>query len=111
MSEIEKLRYEVYLLDMYQNEYGEWQENERHLLGHLDLDCSADEGIKSVDILRAMRRFTFVNLMGRSVCTLDTVDQRRVYAEDLYGCGSWWEVGTVKGHLPVYGLQLMEETV
>ena len=38
-----------------------------------------------------------------------TTDRRTVYAEDYYGDGSWWEVGAVKNHVPVYGLKLKED--
>ena len=39
---------------------------------------------------------------------LNTTDRRRVYAEDYSGDGTWWEVGTVKDRMPVYGLRLIE---
>lgn len=111
MGKIEKQRFEVYLLDMYEDEYGDWQENERHMLGHLTVIPVIGSEIDARDILDAMRRFSYPDLVGRKIRALDTVDQRRVYAEDPYGSGTWWEVGTVKGHMPVYGLRLMEEAV
>ena len=33
---------------------------------------------------------------------------RRVYAEDLYGDGHWWEVGAKKDHMPLYGLMRLD---
>lgn len=111
MGKIEKQSFEVYLLDMYEDEYGEWQENERHLLGKLTLEHLVGGEVDAADILSAMQQFSYPDLMGRRVRALDTADRRKVYAEDLYGSGTWWEVGTVKGHMPVYGLRLMEEAV
>ena len=71
-------RFEVYYMDMYMDEGG-WTENERHLLGELTVESA-----------------------------LNTTDRRRVYAEDYSGDGTWWEVGTVKDRMPVYGLRLIE---
>lgn len=87
MGKIEKQRFEVYLLDMYEDEYGDWQENERHLLGHLTVGPLVGNEIDARDILGAMHRFSYPDLVGRKIRALDTVDQRRVYAEDLYGSG------------------------
>lgn len=70
--------FDVFYLDMWADGEGGWEENERHFL------C------------------------GRQIRTLDTTDRRRVYAEDYYGSGEWWEVGSVKEWRPIYGLQLKE---
>lgn len=57
------------------------------------------------DILAAMKQFSYSDLTGCRFQALKTTDRRRVYAEDYYGDGSWWEVGTVKDRAPVYGLR------
>lgn len=106
----EKQNYKVYLLDLYMDECG-WQENERHQLGQLTVEPSCGSEVNAMDILKAMNGFAYSDLLGRQIRALDTIDRRRVYAEDPYGSGTWWEVGMVKGHMPVYGLQLMEEAV
>lgn len=95
--------FEVFVLDVYQED-GCWVENERHCLGKLKVMPVAGE-IDGSDILAAMKQFSYSDLMGRRFQALQTTDRRRVYVEDYYGDGSWWEVGTVKGRMPVYGLR------
>lgn len=102
-----KNTYDVFALDMYLED-GCWTENERHYLGKLSVtpvSGNVDEG----DILAAMRAFSFSDLMGRRLRALDTTDRRRVYVEDYTGDGTWWEVGTVKDRMPIYGLRLIDE--
>jgi len=101
--------FDVYLLDVYPDENGGWQENDRHFLGKIDVEMVGTE-IDDFDILAAMRKFTYSDLSGRKINALMTTDRRTVYAEDYYGDGEWWEVGSVKNHVPVYGLKLREET-
>lgn len=109
MSGVNKLEYDVFLLDMWADEDGDWQENERHRLGELVVRPAVGAEVDANDILNALRRFSYPDTMGRRLRALDTTDRRRVYAEDLHGSGEWWEVGTVKNHMPVYGLKLKEE--
>lgn len=65
--------------------------------------------LDDVDILSALKGFSYRDFTGRTICALATTDRRTVYAEDFYGDGSWWEVGSVKGRVPVYGLKLRED--
>ncbi len=95
--------FEVFILDMYQED-GCWVENERHYLGRLKVTPATGE-VDESDILAAMKQFSYSDLTGCRFQALKTTDRRRVYAEDYYGDGSWWEVGTVKDRAPVYGLR------
>lgn len=97
--------FDVYLLDVYLDEDG-WQENERHKLGSVEVNCANGEEPDGVDILAALKDFSYRDLCGRSISALVTTDRRKVYAEDYYGDGSWWEIGAVKNRVPVYGLKL-----
>lgn len=100
----ELVRYEVYYLDMWKDPQG-WTENERFKLGLVDVVPGENGEVGAKNILEALMRFEYFDWFGNKRRVLDTTDRRRVYAEDLYGCGDWWEVGTVKGHMPVYGLK------
>lgn len=100
------MRYKIYRLDMYQDGDGAWVENDRLPLGTLDIDGDI-ESLTDVSILAALARFSFQDCVGRSIHVINTTDRRRIYAEDLYGDGTWWEVGEVKGHMPTYGLELL----
>jgi len=95
--------FEVFVLDVYQED-GCWVENERHRLGKLEVTPATGD-VDGYDILAAMKQFSYSDLMGHRYQAIQTTDRRRVYAEDYYGDGSWWEVGTVKDRMPVYGLK------
>lgn len=101
------VRFEVYYMDMFMDEGG-WTENERHLLGELAVEPALNGEIDDTDILAAMARFSYPDYNGCRHGVLTTTDRRRVYAEDYYGDGTWWEIGTVKDRMPVYGLRLIE---
>lgn len=98
------MKFIVYLMDMLHDPDAGWIENARTQLGSLVVEKEPDE-MTDKDILQALAQFTTVDLMGRQCGTISTTDRRRVYAEDLYQDGSWWEVGAVKGHQPMYGLE------
>lgn len=100
-----KIAFDVYLLDVYLDEGG-WIENERHLLGNMEVEPAIGKEIDAVDVLAALKKFRYRDYTGRQISALATTDRRTVYAEDYYGDGSWWEVGAVKNHVPVYGLKL-----
>ena len=104
----EKIVFEVFVLDVYQED-GCWIENERHRLGKMEVLTALSQEIDAAEILTAMARFSYPDFCGRRLRALNTTDRRRVYAEDYYGDGTWWEVGTVKDRMPVYGLRLMED--
>lgn len=101
-------KFDVFLLDVYQDEGG-WIENERHFLGTTDLKIANGGEPDEVDILNALRKFSYRDVSGREIRALDTTDRRTVFAEDYYGDGSWWEVGTVKEKMPVYGMKAVED--
>lgn len=103
-----KMVFDVYLLDMYLDEDG-WTENERHLLGDLEIEPAIGKNIDDMDVLSALKDFRYRDYTGRQISALVTTDRRTVYAEDYYGDGSWWEIGAVKNHVPVYGLKLKED--
>lgn len=102
------MKFIVYLLDMFRDSDSCWVENARTQIGTLVVEKGLED-VADKDILRALSQFTTKDLMGRQCGTISTTDRRRVYAEDLYQDGSWWEVGTVKGHQPIYGLELVRE--
>lgn len=104
----EKIVFEVYALDMYQEDRC-WIEHERHRLGKMEVLPALGQEIDTADILSAMARFSYPDLCGRRLRTLNTTDRRRIYAEDYYGDGTWWVVGTVKDRMPVYGLKLLDD--
>lgn len=81
----------------------------RTSLGELEVEPAVGSEIDAVDIIAALKRFGYSDLTGRQIKALVTTDRRVVYAEDYYGDGTWWEVGAVKGHVPVYGLRLKED--
>lgn len=103
-----KKKFAVYWLDMWADEEGGWEENERHYLGELEVKPAIGCEIEDIDILAAMRNFTYADLCGQRFKAIQTTDRRTIYAEDLYGSGEWWEVGSVKDHKPVYGLKLLD---
>ena len=103
-----KMEFDVYLLDVYLDEEG-WVENERYLLGRLEIEPAIGKDLDDVDVLSALKGFSYRDLTGRSIGALVTTDRRTVYAEDHYGDGTWWEVGSVKGRVPVYGLKLRDD--
>ena len=99
--------FDVFVLDVYKEE-GCWIENERNRLGKLNV-MSVSENVDGSDILSAMKGFTYSDLLGRRIRALDTTDRRRVYVEDYTGEGTWWEIGEVKEHKPIYMLRLRED--
>jgi len=104
---VKEVRFEVYYMDMWMDEEG-WTENERHLLGELTVKQALNGEIDDIDILTALAQFSYPVNYGCRQRALTTTDRRRVYAEDYSGDGTWWEVGTVKDRMPVYGLRLIE---
>lgn len=97
----------VYLLDVFLDESG-WQENQRFHLGELEIEPVIGKELDDVDILTAMRKFSYQDFTGRRINALITTDRRKVYAEDCYGDGTWWEIGSIEDRVPVYGLKLRE---
>lgn len=98
--------FEIYYMDMIPDGDGDWQENERIYLGKVDILAESIEDIDDKKILKAVHNHWAVEYSGRKVQAFHTTDRRRVYAEDLYGDGTWWEVGYKVQHKPVLGLKL-----
>ena len=102
--------YDVYQMDMYASEDGTgWIENARLLIGSVTLPVTSLEDVTEVMVLKALKKALkkarFTDMTGlASFCPLVTRNRKKVYAEDYYGDGQWWEVGAVKGHCPMYGL-------
>ena len=98
--------YDVYHLDMYASEDGTgWIENARLLIGSVTLPVTRLEDVTEVMVLKALKKARFTGMTGlASFCPLATRNRKKVYAEDYYGDGQWWEVGAVKGHCPMFGL-------
>ena len=87
MCEKKKQSYDVYLLDMYLDECG-WTENERHLLGKLDIELTVGTEIDDVDVLTALKNFSYRDLTGRSISALVTTDRRTVMPRTTTGTGA-----------------------
>ena len=109
MGEKKKYLFDVYLLDVYKDEFG-WTENERYKLGRMEVEPIIGSELDCEDIIEALRHYTYQDMVGIQHNALNTSDRRRVYAEDYYGDGEWWEVGTVKERMPVFGLARVKET-
>ena len=108
MPEQEVRSYDLYLLDMWADGDEGWYENQRFRLGILNVShklFNTDED----DILEEMLSFRYREITGRYCPLITTTDRRRLFIEDVYGDGSWWEVGDVAGHRPIYGLRLRDD--
>lgn len=100
-------KFEVYSLDMLPDENDGWVENERQKIGTIKIQ-SGEQSLPAA-MLAALRNLTCRDIAGREHYILNTTDRRRIYVEDFYGTGEWWEVGTKKGRKPFLGLQLVKE--
>ena len=98
------MKFDVYELDMWSDGDGGWTENSRSKIGSLELPVTRVEDVTGLMVLETLVSAEFTGMFGRSYRPLTTKDRRRVYAEDCYGDGRWWEVGAVKEHYPMYGL-------
>ena len=107
MTEQKGTRFELFELDMIWSEDGGWEENDRHRIGNVTVQADGGE-ITDRQVIKAVAGTDIKDVIGRKFPALTTTDRRRVYAEDLYGDGRWWEVGAVKKHEPLYGLRLIE---
>ena len=97
--------YDVYLLDMAADDSGNgYVENNRIQIGSVQIPVEDNGDMSDVAMLKALKRARFVDILGRVYHPLDTRNRRKVYAEDYFGDGQWWEVGSVKGHCPIFGL-------
>lgn len=104
---MEKKKFEVYTLDMFPDGDGGWVENERQKIGTIEIQSSEQAFPEA--ILNALCNLTCSDIAGREHHVLNTTDRRRIYIEDFYGTGEWWEVGTKKGRKPFLGLQMVKE--
>lgn len=103
------MKFELYELDMWRTLDGDWEENDRHRLGIIDIDVKTIDEINEFKLLDAVYRFKVRGVLGLTAPAISTTDRRRVYAEDPYGDGHWFEVGAKKEHQPLYGLLLVDE--
>ena len=103
------MEFEVFELDMWPDGEGGWEENDRHRLGRIQIDVDSIDKITDVKLIDALYRFKVRGSFGLTSPAINTTDRRRVYAEDLYGDGRWFEVGAKKEHLPMYGLKPVME--
>ena len=101
------IRFDVYELDMWSDGDGGWTENARYKIGSIHVPDMDVGDMTEVEILKVMKKAAFRSMTGTSFHPLTTRNRKRVYAEDYYGDGKWWEVGIVKGHQPLYGLALV----
>ena len=103
--------YMVYQLDAWRDHDGGWYINDQFERGTLKIKLAKGESVNDKKILEAMRDFTVWSITGTGFPALTTTDRRRVYAEDLYATGDWWEVGRKKEHCPLFGLRFNGEMV
>jgi len=104
---VKTLVFSVWILDMLY-EYGTWVENDRHKNGYLEIRAESLDKVTDVQLLKAMSEHKIGTVFGQKTYAISTTDRRRVYAEDYYGDGTWWEIGQKRGHCPLYGLKLEE---
>ena len=103
------LLFDFFELDMLPDGDGGWEENNRHHLGQLKYYANSVSEIDRKKLLEVVADTNIRDMTGRSYPALRTTDLRRVYVEDLYGDGSWLEIGAKREHLPIYALKLIEE--
>ena len=101
------LVFSVWDLDMLL-EGGIWVENDRHKNGYLEIRANDINDVTDVQLLKAMSEYKVGTVFGQKTYAIKTTDRRRVYAEDYYGDGTWWEIGQKCGHYPFYGLKYEE---
>ena len=97
--------FDVYELDMWSDGEGGWQENSRLHIGEIRVPLNAGGDVTDKSILKALKELEVYDMIGRSVKCLKTTSRSVVYIDDLYGDGSWFEVGSAKDRQPVYGLE------
>lgn len=102
--------FDAYYMDMLYGPDG-WQENNRIPIGKVTVKAESFDSLDERKILKAMTEFKVKTLFGGQAAAIGTTDRRRVFAEDLYGDGTWWEVGVVRRHEPMYGLKYRGATV
>ena len=102
--------FDVFALDMIPGSDEGWIENERHLVGRVAVEAESYDTISDKNILKALKNFDLKTITGSLIPALNTTDRRRIFAEDYYGDGTWWEVGNVRQHKPCYGLHFRGAT-
>ena len=105
MPEKKHVDFDLYELDMLPDGYGGWEENQRFLIGEVSVQADENGHVEDKAVISKVAATRVRDLTGRAHNCLTTTDRRRVYVEDMYGDGSWLEVGAVKMHLPIYGLR------
>ena len=109
MKRNQEVKFELYELEMLWADGEGWSENNRHHLGTVSVNPGRNGDLTAARIIKAVSGIQISDIIGRKFPALTTTDRRRVYAEDFYGDGTWWEIGAVKRHEPLYGLRLIEE--
>ena len=102
------MNFDVYLMEMLPSENCGWVENNRTRVGHIAVPAKTVDEIGDKMLLDAMFRLKLRNKNGLTEPAICTTDRRRVYAEDYYGDGGWFEIGAKAGHKPIYGLKPYE---
>ncbi len=105
------MTFEVFDLDMIPDGIGMWTENDRFPLGRITVPADDLYEVTDVMLLRALSEHKIGHAFGRDCFALTTTDRRRLYVEDLYADGSWFEVGLKKGREPIIGLKPIEASV
>lgn len=98
-------KFRVYELDML--DYGDigWVENNRFDIGAITISAPSFKEITPKMFLNSVSRVRIESMFGFAKDALPGSDLRRYYVEDLYGDGSWFEIGMRRGHQPLYGLR------
>lgn len=96
------MRYTIYGLDVYPDGDGSWVENDRFLMGEVEISMQDDAGT----ILDRLGQVEYHPLWTRGPVPLLPKHRRnKVTLVDLYGGGDWLEVQMQVDERPLYGLQ------
>ena len=87
---------EVFHLDMWRNEQNDWTENDRFLLATISINGWINKR-KLMKLIREDRRTNPY---------LHNLPPQSIYIEDLYGTGTWYEIGARKQHEPYVGIKV-----
>ena len=87
----------VYLLDMMWDG-DSFYENNRQGIGIVQVPVTEDGEVTEKALIDTMIKYGFCDIQNRRI----------VYAEDLYGDGTRYEIGIKRDHVPVFSVEPVE---